>query len=71
MLKEVAKFLCGFETFHAILHLYLACTGSVLTIFGFSLTTPINSVSAVINTAVAIFLAIYAWKPITARVESK
>ena len=38
-LKEVAKFVCGVEAYHAVVHAYLWFSGTSLPVFGIT-TTP-------------------------------
>jgi hypothetical protein len=61
--KEIAKFLCGFEAFHVLLHAYLWASGTTLTVFGIVATPTLNIVSAVVNAVIALTLGIYAWRP--------
>ncbi len=60
--KEVAKFLCGGETFHAVTHAYLLQSGTQLTVLGITTTPSLNIVSIVVASAVALALGIYAWR---------
>jgi hypothetical protein len=59
--KEIAKFLCGAEAFHAIAHTYLWLSGTTLTILEVTATPEISMISAGVNGAIAIALGIYGW----------
>jgi uncharacterized membrane protein HdeD (DUF308 family) len=60
--KEAAKFLCGFEAFHALVHVYLLLSGTAMTLFGVTTTPTLNMISIVLNGVIAIVLGVYAWK---------
>jgi hypothetical protein len=60
-LKEVAKFFCGFEAFHAVAHTYFWSTGMTLTFVGITATPTVSLVGAVLNAAIALLLGAYAW----------
>jgi hypothetical protein len=62
-LKEIAKFACGAEAFHAFAHAYFWFSGTTLTVFGFTQTPTVNVIGAVVNALVALILGIYAWTP--------
>lgn len=62
-LKEIAKFACGAEAFHAFVHAYFWYSGSTLTAFGITATPTWNIVAAVANAVVSLILGIYAWGP--------
>jgi hypothetical protein len=59
--KEIAKFACGAEAFHAFVHAYLWFSGTNLTVFGFAQTPTWNLVSAIVNAGISIGLGLYAW----------
>ncbi|MFO1486385.1 MAG: hypothetical protein U1F71_23685 [Verrucomicrobiaceae bacterium] len=61
--KEIAKFLCGGEAFHAVTHAYLLVSGTQLTVMGITTTPTLNAVSVLVSTAITIALGIYAWRP--------
>lgn len=61
--KEIAKFLCGAEAFHAVTHAYLLVSGTQFTVLGITTTPTLNAVSVFVNTAIAFALGIYAWRP--------
>ena len=60
--KEIAKFLCGAETFHAVTHAYLWFSGTQLTVMGITTTPTLNAVSVLVNAGIAFALGIYAWR---------
>lgn len=62
MSREIAKFLCGFETFHALFHSYLFFTGTPFSQFGIVATPTINLSATVLNLVIALALGLYAWK---------
>ncbi|MCK6458063.1 MAG: hypothetical protein L6Q92_16235 [Phycisphaerae bacterium] len=64
--KEVAKFVCGFEAFHAISHASIWLSGTTLAVFGMTIPANWNALGTVLNGAIAILLGVYAWKPATA-----
>jgi len=66
-LKEIAKFACGAEAFHAFVHAYFWFSGTTLTVFGITQTPAVNAIGAVVNALVALILGIYAWTPPTPR----
>lgn len=61
--KEVAKFFCGGEAFHAVTHAYLLVSGTQLTVLGITTTPTLNAFSVVIAAAITIMLGVYAWSP--------
>lgn len=65
--KEIAKFVCGAETFHAVVHTYFWLTGTTLTVFGITQTPTLNMAGGVINALIALVLGFYAWRPNPAR----
>lgn len=60
--KEIAKFLCGAEAFHALIHAYLLVSGTQLTAIGITTTPTLNVVSVLVNAGLAFALGIYAWR---------
>ena len=60
--KEAAKFFCGFETFHALVHAYLLLSSTAMTLFGVTTTPTLNMISILLNGAIASVLGVYAWK---------
>ena len=61
--KEIAKFVCGAETFHAFTHTYFWLSGTTLTVFGIAETPTVSMAGAIINALIALVLGIYAWRP--------
>lgn len=62
-MREIAKFACGAEAFHALVHAYLWFSGTTLTLFGITATPTWNIVSVVVNGVLALTLGIYGWAP--------
>ena len=62
-LKEIAKFACGAEAFHAFVHAVLWLSGTTLTVFGITATPAWNSVGLIVNWIIALALGLYAWRP--------
>ena len=60
--KEIAKFVCGFETFHALMHTYLWSSGTVITLLGFEFGPAWNIAGVIINGLIALWLGTYAWR---------
>ena len=61
--KEIAKFVCGAEAFHAVVHTYFWLSGTTLTVFGITQTPAVNMTGAFVNALIALVLGIYAWRP--------
>lgn len=59
--KEIAKFLCGFEAFHALFHGYLWLSGTTLTVFSVTATPSMNLSAFGLNGLIMIVLGAYAW----------
>ena len=59
--KEIAKFACGAEAFHAVMHAALWLSGTTLMVFGITVTTTMNAVGALVNAVIALILGVYAW----------
>lgn len=66
-LREVAKFACGWEAFHAVLHAYLWYSGSTITILGFTGTPTVNLVAAPLAAGVSVLLGLFGWGGSTPR----
>ena len=60
--KEIAKFACGAEAFHAFVHAYLWFSGTNLMLFGFTQTLTWNLMSAIVNAEISLGLGLYAWR---------
>ena len=59
--KEIAKFACGAEAFHAFVHAAFWLSGTTLIVFGITVTSTTNAVGALVNAVIALVLGIYAW----------
>jgi len=59
--KEIAKFFCGVEAFHALVHTVLWLSGTTLTVFGIAATPTWSIVGVIVNAVIAIALGFYAW----------
>lgn len=62
-LKEIAKFVCGAEAFHAFTHTYFWLSGATLHVFGFTETPTVHMWGAIVNAVIALGLGLYAWGP--------
>ena len=60
--KEIAKFFCGVEAFHAFVHAYFWFSGTTLTVFGITQTPRLNMAAAIVNSVIALILGLYAWR---------
>ena len=60
--KEVAKFACGAEAFHAFIHGCFWYSGATMNVFGFTETPTVHMWGTIVNAAIAIALGIYAWR---------
>lgn len=60
--KEIAKFVCGFEAFHASVHAYFWCSGTTLRVLGVDESPTWHKRAAVGNALVSIALGLYAWR---------
>jgi len=63
LLKEIAKFASGAETFHAAMHAGFWLSDATFTVFGITVTPMLNVAGAVVNAVIAIALGVYAWGP--------
>lgn len=59
--REMAKFFCGFETFHALFHGYLLATNTTFIFLSFEISAPLNAVAAIVSATIATCLCLYAW----------
>lgn len=62
-LREIAKFACGAEAFHAIVHAGLLFSGATLIFLGITVTPTLNVVGAIVNALISLALGIYGWGP--------
>lgn len=62
--KEVAKFACGAEAFHTVVHAYLWLSGNslALPVFGITTTPRLNLLGFIVNAVVSLALGIYGWR---------
>lgn len=61
-LKEIAKFFCGFETFHAFAHGYLWWSGTDLSVLGIHVPSHWNLTGVLLNAAIAVALGLWSWR---------
>ncbi len=69
-LREIAKFVCGAEAFHALVHTVLWFSGTTLTVFGFKETPIVHMSGAIVNALISLALGIYGWGPFGRRSTS-
>lgn len=60
--KEIAKFACGAEAFHTLVHAYFWFSGTSLTVFGITQTPTVNLLGFIANAVVSLILGIYGWR---------
>lgn len=60
--KEIAKFFSGFEAFHTLFQAYLWSSGTVLTVFGITLTPAWNAAGVLLHGSIALGLGLYGWR---------
>jgi hypothetical protein len=61
--KEIAKFFAGAMAWHALTHLALTFSDALpFTVLGITMTPGMNTAGIIVWSAVALFLAYYAWK---------
>ena len=60
--REIAKFFCGFEAFHAILHGYLWGSGTELNVMGIGMDASWNRFGLFLHAAIAVALGVWAWR---------
>lgn|GEM_PF-1391064 len=60
--RELAKFFCGFEAFHALAHAALAFSGTTITVLGIDLRPGWHWGSILINGSISVALGLYAWR---------
>ena len=65
--KEIAKFACGAEAYHAFGHALFWLSGTTFTLFGITATPTLNATGAVVNAVIALALGIYAWGSVRLR----
>jgi len=63
LMKEIAKFLCGAEAFHALGRTYFWLSERTVVVLGITQTSKWHGMSAAVNAIIAIVLGIYAWRP--------
>lgn len=59
--KEIAKFLCGAEAFHALVHAVLLLSGTTITVFGIDLAPTWNIVPLTVVILITLGLGSYGW----------
>lgn len=66
--KEIAKFACGAEAFHAFIHLVCWLSGATLNVLGFAVAPTWHLWGFLINAVIAVVLGYYAWRATAHRV---
>jgi hypothetical protein len=62
--KEIAKFVCGAEAFHAFIHTYFWMSDTSVRVLGsFTETPTMHMWGALANAVICVLLGIYAWGP--------
>jgi len=61
-MKEIAKFLCGWEACHGVFHAYFWFTGVEFMVAGIHFTDRANALTAVADLAISAALGWYAWR---------
>lgn len=61
--REIAKFACGAEAFHAVVHAYFWFSGTTLRAFGIRQNPKWHRASAIGNGVVSLILGMHAWGP--------
>lgn len=61
-LKEVAKFACGAEAFHAFGHAALGLTDTTVSAFGMTWGPMWHIAGVIANAVISLLLGIYAWR---------
>ncbi len=61
-LREIAKFACGGEAFHAFSHAIFWFSGTQFTVLGITETTTLHVLGVFVNAAIALTLGLYAWR---------
>ena len=59
--KEIAKFVCGAEAFHAFVHACFWLSGTTLKLVGIKENPKFHRAGAIGNAVVAVIAGIYAW----------
>lgn len=59
--KEIAKFFCGVEAFHAVMHGYFWQSGKTINAFGVKENPDWHKAGAVGHAVIAVALGVYAW----------
>lgn len=59
--KEITKFACGFEAFHAFMHAYLWFPGATIAFLGIAATPAFSAAGVFINGAIVVALGVCAW----------
>lgn len=60
-LKEIAKFACGAEAWHAFTHAVLWFSGTTVPVLGITETPTVHMWGAIVNAVIALLLGLYAW----------
>ena len=60
--KEIAKFVCGVQAFHALVHTYFWYSGTSLHVLGVDENPTWHKRAAIGNALVSLALGLYAWR---------
>ena len=60
--REIAKFFCGFEAFHALAHGYLWGSETDLTVMGIGMDASWNLFGLFLHAAITLVLGVWAWR---------
>jgi len=60
--KEIAKFVAGLSAWEAVIHIGIGTGGlTPIVLFGFTITSTINTVLIIVPAIISVFLIYYAW----------
>lgn len=59
--KEFAKFACGAEAFHALIHAYFWVSGTTVSVLGIRESPKWHQRAAIGNAVVSLVFGLYAW----------
>ena len=60
--KEIAKFVAGLSAWEAVIHIGIGSGGlTPIVLFGFTISSTINTALIILSASLSIFLIYYAW----------